>query len=162
MMEYQHMDIDNRTDLIDFSIDENRLHSISENILTHYFDTIPELSLSFITPREIQELNKTYRGYDEVTDVLTFPSDGEVDPETGKEYLGDILICVSRASEQAASSNHPLQNEIELLLIHGLLHLLGYDHSDESQKEEMWALQNEYLDLFNINLGRKPGEDLGY
>ena len=156
------MDIYNRSNVINFIIDEDRLRLISNNIFSHYFDTIPELSLSFITPSEIQELNKTYRGYDEVTDVLTFPSDGEVDPETGNEYLGDILICVSRASEQASSSNHPLQNEIELLLIHGLLHLLGYDHTDETQKEEMWALQNEYLEQFNITLGRKPGEDLGY
>jgi len=156
------MDIDNRSEIINSSLDEDRLRFIANHILTDFYDKNPEISLSFTTPREIQELNRIYREVDEVTDVLSFPSDGEIDPETGNEYLGDILICVSRAFEQASASNHPLQNEIELLFIHGLLHLLGYDHSDETQKEEMWALQNEYLNQFNIILGRKPGEDLGY
>ena len=95
-----------------------------------------------MTEDSIRDLNKTYRDTDSVTDVLSFESDGEIDPETGKEYLGDIVVCLEQAKRQAEQSGHSVQNEIALLEIHGLLHLLGYDHMDEEQHTEMWKYQN--------------------
>ncbi len=156
------MYIDNRTTLFQFTFNEKRLTSISETLLNDSYETIPEFSLSFVDPEEIQQLNNLYRDQNEITDVLSFPSDGEIDPESGVEYLGDILICIQRAAEQAISSGHPLENEIELLFIHGLLHLIGYDHQTEEEKSEMWNLQAGYLNKFEIFLGRTPGEDLEY
>lgn len=156
------MYIDNRTTLFQFIFNEKRLTSISESLLNDFYETIPEFSLSFVDPEEIQQLNNLYRDQNEITDVLSFPSDGEIDPESGVEYLGDILICIQRAAEQAISSGHPLENEIELLFIHGLLHLIGYDHQTEEEKSEMWNLQAGYLNKFEIFLGRTPGEELEY
>lgn len=156
------MYIDNRATLFQFLVNEKRLTDISETLLNDFFDTIPEFSLSFVDPEEIQQLNHQYRAQNEITDVLSFPSGGEVDPESGIEYLGDILICIQRAAEQAVNSKHPLANEIELLLIHGLLHLVGFDHQSGDEKKEMWDLQTDYLNKFEIFLGRKPGEDNEY
>ncbi len=125
----------------EIQLNENLLEHIAEQILTDYYEELPDFSLSFLEPEGIQELNRTYRGVDAVTDVLSFESDGEIDPETGKEYLGDIVICAAQAAKQAELSGHPMENEIALLEIHGLLHLLGYDHTDEDSKKEMWTFR---------------------
>lgn len=143
-------------------LDEEKLIFISETILNDYYDEIPDFTLSFVEPEMIQELNKNFRGVDSVTDVLSFESGGEVDPETGLEYLGDIIICLSQAEKQAAQSGHSLENEIALLEIHGLLHLLGYDHMEEDEKTEMWKYQDHYLEKCGIKLNRRPGEDFEF
>ena len=143
-------------------LDEEKLIFISETILNDYYDEIPDFTLSFVEPEMIQELNKNFRGVDSVTDVLSFESGGEVDPETGSEYLGDIIICLSQAEKQAAQSGHSLENEIALLEIHGLLHLLGYDHMEEDEKTEMWKYQDHYLEKCCIKLNRRPGEDFEF
>lgn len=143
-------------------LDEEKLIFISETILNDYYDEIPDFTLSFVEPEMIQELNKNFRGVDSVTDVLSFESGGEVDPETGLEYLGDIIICLSQAEKQAAQSGHSLENEIALLEIHGLLHLLGYDHMEEDEKTEMWKYQDHYLGKCGIKLNRRPGEDFEF
>lgn len=146
----------------DIKIDEAKLQKIAETVLNDYYEELPDFTLSFLTPDEIRELNRTYRNVDSVTDVLSFESDGEIDPETGKEYLGDILICAEQAGKQAEMSGHPIENEISLLEIHGLLHLLGYDHMTEEERQEMWNLQDEYLDKCGIFLNRRPGEDFDF
>lgn len=92
----------------------------------------------------LKELNQRFRGYDEPTDVLSFPGD-ETDPETGGRYLGDIVISLQRAQEQAASGGHAVEDELQLLVVHGVLHLLGYDHADEEEKKHMWMAQNQVL-----------------
>ncbi len=143
-------------------LDETALNRIAETVLRDYYEEMPDFSLSFLEPEEIQELNKTYRGVDSVTDVLSFESDGEVDPETGLEYLGDILICAEQAAKQAELSGHSFENEVALLEIHGLLHLLGYDHMDDDSRKEMWDQQNKYLDQCGILLNRRPGEDFDF
>lgn len=145
-----------------FNIDENKLNVIAETILQDYYDELPEFTLTFMEPDGIRQLNKTYRNVDSVTDVLSFESDGEIDPETGVEYLGDIIICPERAESQAVQSGHSLENEIALLEIHGLLHLLGYDHLDEDQRAEMWKYQDMYLEKCSIVLNRRPGEDFDF
>ena len=94
-----------------------------------------EISFSFVGPEEIKELNKNYRGKDAVTDVLSFPlSLPEEDPDY---YLGDIVVCLDRANEQALEFNHSLKREIIYLTIHSFFHLLGYDHMNDSEKKIM-------------------------
>ena len=91
-----------------------------------------ELSLALVDNREIKKLNARYRKKDQPTDVLSFPS-GEQLP-TGIQILGDVVISVEQAEEQAGERRKTLEQEIESLLIHGILHLLGYDH-ERSRKE---------------------------
>lgn len=156
------MFIDNRTKNADLAIDSFKLGQIAESILSDFLEQPVQCTLSFVKPSEIRKLNKQYRGVDEITDVLTFQSEGEIDPETNIPYLGDILICIERAFEQAEISGHSLENEVELLLIHGLLHLIGFDHDTPANKDLMWEKQTDYLNKFNIQLGRKPGDDFEF
>jgi probable rRNA maturation factor len=85
-------------------------------------------------------LNQTFRGIARSTDVLAFNQE-TLDPETGRLYLGDIIISVERANQQAQEQGHSLDFEIVLLAIHGTLHLLGFDHYEPEDQREMWAIQ---------------------
>ena len=144
------------------TIDQQKLEDISKTVLQDYYESLPDFTLSFVEADEIRELNRNFRQVDSVTDVLSFESDGEIDPETGTEYLGDIIICLEQAAKQAEQSGHSVENEVALLEIHGLLHLLGYDHMDDAQKDEMWHYQDLYLDKCGIKLNRRPGEDFDF
>ena len=93
---------------------------------------------------EIRELNRQYRGLDVPTDVLSFHA-GYLDPEDGSTYLGDVIISVPQAQVQAETRGHPLSDEVQLLVVHGTLHLLGYDHADPEEKARMWAAQAAIL-----------------
>lgn len=103
--------------------------------------------------REIHAYNKEYRQIDSPTDVLSF-TDGNTDPETGELYLGDILISWMKANQQAIVENHPLEAELALLTVHGMLHLLGYDHHTDSDRKKMWKRQAAILTAigFDMNL----------
>jgi probable rRNA maturation factor len=92
----------------------------------------------------IQQLNSQYRGFDRPTDVLSFEAH-EFDPDTETTYLGDIIISYETAQQQAERANHSVKTEILLLTMHGLLHIMGFDHDDEASKDEMWQLQAELL-----------------
>jgi len=104
-----------------------------------------EISLSFVSPEAIRSLNKAYRSVDEVTDVLSFPQDD-------RAFLGDVVICTERAREQAEAYGHGEARELAYLFVHGLLHLLGYDHEDETARETMRA--EEEWALAQVGLGR--------
>ena len=93
----------------------------------------------------ICEYNLKYTGINEPTDVLSFEG-GEIDPETGEKYLGDVIICPPIALTGASMGRHALLDEVSLLTIHGVLHLLGFDHDDEESRERMWAVQDRILD----------------
>ena len=98
------------------------------------FPDYAEISISFVDNEQIREMNRQYRDKDSVTDVLSFPM-GEnghydVNHETGAKILGDIVISVPRAMEQARTYGHSLEREIGYLTAHSMLHLLGYDHED--------------------------------
>ena len=93
---------------------------------------------------EIQSLNNQFLGIDAPTDVLSFPA-GETDPDSGTLYLGDIIISLPRAVEQAERGNHPIEAELQLLVVHGILHLLGFDHAEDMDKQRMWQVQAEIL-----------------
>lgn len=99
----------------------------------------------------LHDLNLRFMDVDAPTDVLSFPS-GEPDPETGETYLGDILISYPRAEAQAQQGGHPLTAELQLLTVHGTLHLLGHDHYDEEEKAAMWAAQAEILQALGLSL----------
>ena len=83
-----------------------------------------DLTVVLSDDMRLQKLNRDYLGVDAPTDVLSFPA-SETDPETGARYLGDILISIPRAEAQAKSAGHPLESEVQLLVVHGVLHLLG-------------------------------------
>jgi probable rRNA maturation factor len=106
---------------------------------------------------QLQTLNRDYLGIDAPTDVLSFPS-GEIDLESGEKYLGDVVISVSRAEQQAKTSGHPLEAEIQLLVVHGVLHLLGFDHANATEKSRMWKAQGEILESLKLGHIQVKGE----
>jgi probable rRNA maturation factor len=108
-----------------------------------------DLSIVLAGDAQLQQLNREYLGIDAPTDVLSFPA-SETDPESGAAYLGDILISVPRAAQQAAAAGHPLASEVQLLVVHGVLHLLGHDHADPAQKSVMWAAQSAILEAIGL------------
>lgn len=102
-----------------------------------------------MNPEEIHEINKTYRGIDRPTDVISFAlMDSEDDYEMMEDdnELGDIFINVEAIRNQAKEYGHSLRREVCFLFTHGLLHLLGYDHMEEDEEKEMFALQDVILD----------------
>ena len=105
-----------------------------------------DITLRLIDDDEMHQLNQTFRGEDKTTDVLSFNQDVQ-DPETGRFYLGDILISVPKATSQAEEHAHSLEDEITFLSIHGTLHLLGYDHYTEEEKAIMWPLQDKIFSI---------------
>jgi probable rRNA maturation factor len=113
-----------------------------------------DLSVVLTDSRRLRKLNRDYLGIDAPTDVLSFPaseSDGsETDPETGTRYLGDILISVPYAAKSAKKASHALEAELQLLVVHGVLHLLGYDHAKPREKTRMWKAQREILTQLNL------------
>lgn len=122
-----------------------------------------EVSVSIVSPEEIKQLNAENRDVDSVTDVLSFPTidagrkvinvndfQADVNPETGLLNLGDIVICMERAREQAEAYGHSLKREIAFLSLHGMLHLLGYDHMNEQDEEQMFSLQTVILEEVKI------------
>ena len=110
-----------------------------------------EASILFCDDNTMQMLNKKHRSIEGPTDVLSFPNEGPKQ-EGGESYLGDIAISVERAVDQAKTAGHSMEAEIQLLVVHGLLHLLGYDHQDEIEKNIMWEAQNRILDRLEINI----------
>ncbi len=99
----------------------------------------------------LQKLNREYRNIDAPTDVLSFPA-GHLDPDTGHIYLGDVVISFPTANKQALEAGLSLQDEFSLLVVHGVLHLLGFDHDEPKRKAKMWSAQNQILET----LGVKP------
>lgn len=109
-------------------------------------------TIIFVTPEEIHELNKQYRGVDRVTDVISFALEDAHDVSlTDVRVLGDIYICIDRMKEQALEYNHSETRELSFLTVHGLLHLLGYDHQTKEDEEVMFGLQRKILSDLNIN-----------
>ena len=113
--------------------------------LAHQKDSLDaNLSVVLTDNRRLHKLNRDYLGIDAPTDVLSFPA-SESDPDTGARYLGDILISVPYARKGAKEAGHPLESELQLLVVHGVLHLLGHDHAKPEEKATMWKAQREIL-----------------
>ena len=111
----------------------------------------PSLSVRITDDQEIKNLNQQFRGINKITDVLSFPTDF-TDPDLDSRYVGDVVISYPQAEKQAQNSGHPVGAELQLLVVHGILHLLGYDHGEENEKEKMWSLQAKILEKLGLNL----------
>lgn len=124
--------------LLDYSLNYLKLENVMFNIIIVDNDTI-------------HSINKEYRGVDRPTDVISFALEDDTSfIETEFRILGDIYISIDKAREQAESYGHSLKREISFLTVHGLLHLLGYDHMNEEEEKEMFGLQELILDGYGI------------
>ncbi len=124
-------------------VDREHIKRIVKNVLLAEASEKADVSLAFIDETEMREINKKYRGKDEVTDVLSFPHDGIGLKGTGIRILGEVLICPSRVKEQADA---PFDKEMSWVVIHGVLHLLGYNH-EASEKEALRMKEKEDFHL---------------
>ena len=116
-----------------------------------------DLTVVLTDDAQLHDLNRNYLGVDAPTDVLSFPSD-QTDPQTGRRYLGDILISVPRAARQAEAAGHAAEEEVQLLVVHGILHLLGYDHADAKEHATMFGLQDRLLASWRAEHAALDGE----
>ena len=106
----------------------------------------------------LQQLNRQYLSRDYPTDVLSFEAN-DVDPETGRLHLGDIILSFPRAQEQRVSSGNSLADELQLLVVHGTLHLLGYDHDTPESKALMWEKQAAILKNLGCEIKSISGDE---
>jgi probable rRNA maturation factor len=133
-------------------IDPSMHEKIEEAIIksmTHFeVDRGFAVDVSFVEPEEIRALNRYYRDTDLVTDVLSFPME-DVDAR-GVTILGDIVICLERATEQASEYGHSLTREVCYLAVHSVLHLCGMDHEEDGERSEMRMLEKRIMDELGI------------
>lgn len=119
-----------------------------------------EMSLTFVLNDEIRQLNKEYRGVDRATDVISFAAEEQGTESNFKmpaelqeeqpENLGDLFICLEKVPEQARFLGHSAKRELGFLVVHGFLHLNGYDHEQSADEKKMFALQREILDSYGL------------
>ena len=132
---------------------EKMLHHAAED---QGIEAGSELSVTFVNNEEIQQINNEYRGKNVPTDVISFAmeelGEGEIaiNVEGAPRVLGDIIISVERAKEQAADYGHSEERELGFLAIHGFLHLLGYDHMEDDDEKEMTEKQEAILQSFGL------------
>ncbi len=109
-----------------------------------------EISIALVDIKRMAKLNEKFRGVKEPTDVLAFPLGGEF--ISTENLLGEVVISIDKAEEQARERGHSLEGELALLTVHGVLHLLGYTDEDEDKKKIMQAKENKILRFFRIEL----------
>lgn len=124
--------------------DFSGLTTVANSVLSHEGVPSGELTIVLTDEKTIHKLNQQYRGQDSSTDVLSF-ADGSLDPDTGGVYYGDVIIAVPIAITQAKTAGHTLEAELALLTVHGVLHLLGYDHTNPEVRDRMWAVKRKIL-----------------
>ena len=118
-----------------------------------------QVSLTIVSPEEIQQLNREYRQVNRVTDVLSFPqyaSPNEI-PADSMYLLGDVVICMEQAVKQAEEYGHSIQRELVYLFVHSIFHLFGYDHMEEEEKQAMREAEEAVMK--QIGLEREQDED---
>jgi len=123
--------------LIDYTLEHENLNNVEFNII-------------IVDNKKIHEINKKYRNVDKETDVISFALEDYEDVKLPYRLLGDIYISIDKAITQAIEYNHSLLRELSFLSIHGLLHLLGYDHIKKSDEKIMFDKQKEILDNYGI------------
>lgn len=159
---------------IDF--DDRRIHTedgkdlygiacdiVRETLIADGISLQVNVGLSLVDDEEIRKINGEFREIDDVTDVLSFPMTDydlrstdhpgkieDIDPASNELVLGDIVISVDRAREQAGEYGHSFQREFGYLLVHGMLHLLGYDHMDKPDAEVMRTMEEKVLAAFSL------------
>jgi len=138
-----------RNDHPEINIDSNDIEGKIEKIISHLGCLNQEVSILLTTDAHIRKLNQEFRSIDKSTDVLSFPQNAEEDPAIpGEIILGDIAVSLDAAQVQAKEHGLTFDEEIILLLIHGILHLLGYDHEISEEEEE--KMRSKTRDLFNL------------
>lgn len=161
--------IDNRQNKIEVTEElQSTIISVVEHALKEERVNIDcEVSVIFIDNKEIREINKESRNIDKVTDVLSFPmldypkgkvfkevylghEFNEIDLDEGNLVLGDIALSLEKAKEQSMEFGHSFLREASYLTVHSVLHLLGYDHMEEEEKEVMRKREEEILEKFNL------------
>ena len=144
----------NEYDIIDefgFKEDYSYLNEVIEHTLEVENVTKEVLSIIFIDDEQMHEMNKTYRGIDRTTDVLSFALEDNQTIELPIRELGDIFISIPKMKEQAKEYGHSEKRELSFLVVHGLLHLLGYDHTiSEEEEKKQFGLQDKILNDLNI------------
>ena len=134
-----------------FTMDRMRVHPLAE------------LCVTAVDPGTIAELNAKWMEKDGPTDVLAFPMDelrpGMVNEEPEEGILGDLVLCPVVAAEQALVAGHSTAAELDLLTVHGILHLLGYDHAEPEEKTEMFALQTRLLAEWVDHEAARPADE---
>jgi probable rRNA maturation factor len=135
------------------AVDESAIASVARHVLTVLrVNPAAELSILAVTTEVMAELHERWMDEPGPTDVMAFPMDDLIDesrrpdaPEIGPALLGDVVLCPAFAAAQARKAGHGLGDELALLTVHGVLHLLGYDHGEPEQEREMFGLQNRLL-----------------
>jgi probable rRNA maturation factor len=130
------------------ALQEDRMRAVAEAVL-HHEGATGQMTLVITDDEGIRHLNRDFAGLDAPTDVLAFGAQEDsgafvAAPEMGG-YLGDVIIAYPRAEAQAREYGHPVTKELDTLIVHGILHLLGYDHADHEEKAIMWARQDQIL-----------------
>ena len=133
-------EMDKLYELLEFTLKREKLENVEFNII-------------FVDSKTIHEMNRTYRNVDRVTDVISFALEDNKTIELDHRLLGDIYICIEKAEEQAKEYGHSFLRELSFLTIHGLLHLLGYDHMEKEEEEIMFKKQEDILNEFGIKRG---------
>jgi probable rRNA maturation factor len=141
-----------------FPIDESRLRE-AVGIVINQQGAPADASLTIVLTddAEVRAFNRQYRGIDAPTDILSFPAEAlppGLDDES--RYLGDLVVAYPYAMAQAEDEGHPLMDSLSLLVIHGTLHLFGYDHDTSANRAVMWAAQDRALTAMNISLDIVP------
>lgn len=135
-----------------YSEDYDYLDSLIERVLTREKATDSVFSIIFVDNEKIHELNKQFRGVDRPTDVISFAlEDAEEEFLSTIRVLGDIYISIPKMQEQAKEYGHSEKRELAFLVVHGLLHLLGYDHQTEEEEKVMFQIQEEMLNEEGIS-----------
>ncbi len=134
------------------SVSSEWLSTVAEATLQAEGHQIGELALVVTDDETVRALNLTYLGIDAPTDVLSFGGESPdfVDPPATDVYLGDVVIAYPQARKQALTAGHPIEAELALLVVHGVLHLLGYDHVRPEDKTAMWEQQRGILDRLGL------------
>lgn len=129
----------------------NEIESLLEFALKYKKIDNSIFNIIIVDNETIKEINKTYRNKDMVTDVISFAlEDDKTFVETDYRILGDIYICLDKAKSQAIEYGHSFLREFSFLTIHGLLHLLGYDHMTEEDEKVMFKVQEDILNKYGI------------
>ncbi len=138
-------------------VDTDAILAVARHALTETgVSPLAELSILLVDSAYMADLNHRWMGGDGPTDVLAFPMEegsidrGPVDDTGEPTLLGDIVLCPEVARRQAATAGHSMGDELELLTVHGALHLLGYDHAEPEEEREMFALQNRLLHSWRL------------
>lgn len=131
--------------------DYEYLYNVLDSTLKHEKAEGSIFSIIFVEDNEIHKINKTYRNVDKITDVISFAFEDNQDLMYNDiRVLGDIYICIPQMKRQAQEYGHSEKRELSFLAVHGLLHLLGYDHMNEDDEKVMFSLQEMILDGENI------------